>query len=134
MKTKQILLVFILLSCKLLTAQSWQWAKSGGNNNKPAFIRLKEPKQKAEDNKENTTDKNQLVIYPNPAKTQVTIKAKEVKQIQVTDMQGRSVINKNYDGTASSIQLQTGTLKAGMYIIIVTDAKNQKQTAKLVIQ
>jgi hypothetical protein len=78
-------------------------------------------------------------IYPNPASTStmVTINLKKESQVElkVIDMTGKEVAARNYGSMsgASTIQMNTSSLEAGMYLVELS-INNEKTTKRLVIR
>lgn len=70
-------------------------------------------------------------IYPNPANTEfinITTAKNSLKNVQVFDMLGKQVINKNVTS-----KLNISTLQAGIYIVKVTEDK-QSATKRLIVK
>jgi len=103
-------------------------AARGGN--KPAFIRLKEPKKKIEVQEK---EKTKLVLYPNPTNGIVNISFPDIKQVSVIDITGRTVLGKQTGGV-NNMQLNVGSIGKGIFLVRVTDTKGNAHTSKLVIQ
>ncbi|WP_306350192.1 T9SS-dependent choice-of-anchor J family protein [Flavobacterium sp. '19STA2R22 D10 B1'] len=65
---------------------------------------------------------NKFAVYPNPAKDVLnltnTINA-EVKNISITDLNGRIVKQNNYNGVANQIQINVADLAKGAYILTI---------------
>lgn len=76
-------------------------------------------------------DKNEIKLYPNPAKDFVELKSKEnIKNIQLFDEQGRLIINRNYNQNLIKIDLSSQT--SGIYLLkIKTDTS---ESAKKIIK
>ncbi|PLX12735.1 MAG: hypothetical protein C0598_05505, partial [Marinilabiliales bacterium] len=75
-------------------------------------------------------EKTDLIVYPNPAKNQVTIKLDGVPNglvdLQLMDSKGKLVIYENHYLTSNSLKstLNLSTLNNGLYIIVIR-SKNQ---------
>jgi len=78
---------------------------------------------------------NSLKVYPNPATSQVIIELPEFSgftTIQVTDLAGRSIINKTVSNVEKEI-LNISELRKGMYMIVARQGNttyNQKLTVR----
>lgn len=76
-----------------------------------------------------------LNVYPNPAKTEVVIELPEFSgftTIQVTDLAGRTIINKSVS-TVEKETLNISELRKGMYVIVARQGNatyNQKLTVR----
>ncbi|MEI2708925.1 MAG: T9SS type A sorting domain-containing protein [Chitinophagaceae bacterium] len=99
-------------------------------SNKPQFIRLKQPKQIPIVQQ---TEKKKLLIYPNPAVNNITIKFPNIKQILVYDIHGRIVKNIATSKT-SNTQINISGLHKGIYMIKVISTDNIVETQKLIVQ
>jgi hypothetical protein len=72
-------------------------------------------------------------IYPNPARDETTLirEGKDNAILMICDYQGHTVKTENFEGQIK--KLNTGFLKPGMYIIMIS-GDNQTESARLVIQ
>ncbi len=60
-----------------------------------------------------------LSVYPNPARTSVTVLFKAIKEIRIMDLFGRTVAQTVYNGIDNVVNLSTGRLVSGLYLIKV---------------
>lgn len=80
-----------------------------------------------------------FTIYPNPATTSamvtVNLKKESKVELRVIDMSGKEVAARNYGSMsgASTIQMNTSSLEAGMYLVELS-INNEKTTKRLVIR
>ncbi|OFX33626.1 MAG: hypothetical protein A2X08_06735 [Bacteroidetes bacterium GWA2_32_17] len=75
---------------------------------------------------------NSMKVFPNPTSDFVTISAKEnITLIQIFDIQGRIVIEYNFNGT-SEIKLNVCDLPKGLYNIIAISTKGNTFSTKLI--
>ena len=84
------------------------------------FIRLNQPIAK-------------LMVYPNPAKTQINIEFNKIKSVEITDMLGRVISQNQYSGI-NKVQLNTSELQKGLYLIKVTNIDKVAKIEKLLIE
>lgn len=78
---------------------------------------------------ENSVKNTEMSIYPNPAKDFVNIQSEnKVKSVEIFTMEGRLVL------TAKAAKINTSGLKSGVYLMKITDAKNNVTTKKLIIK
>jgi len=82
--------------------------------------------------------KNELKVYPNPAKNLVTLNFPEISftqevRIELTALDGRVLISKNTNPEIQSISLNISSLRNGVYLIKLIGNNSQHQ-AKLIIQ
>jgi Subtilisin-like serine proteases len=71
----------------------------------------------------------QVAIYPNPAGNTLYLEAKEdIRQAQVTNMVGSTILSSSPNAPVSTINLQQ--LPSGMYIINITLGNNTRQSIK----
>ena len=103
-------------------------AARGGS--RPSFVRVKQPAKKpvAQD-----IETRNLLLYPNPATNIVNIGFAGMKQVQVFDISGRIVLNKQLGGVGN-IQLNVSTFGKGVFLVKVTVKDGTSETRKLVIQ
>ncbi|EAQ41795.1 chondroitinase-B domain-containing protein [Polaribacter sp. MED152] len=65
---------------------------------------------------------NSISMYPNPAKTLVTIKAKvDIKTIQVFSLDGKEILSKNVNDSKNEIILNTSKISNGIYLVRFTN-------------
>ena len=64
---------------------------------------------------------NNFSIYPNPTSDILNLKSNSlnIQNVQITDLNGRSLISVNYDSTTTT-QLEVSSLSNGIYILNVT--------------
>jgi len=64
---------------------------------------------------------NKLTIYPNPAKDFITVQTNNLNtgkvNIQITDVTGKSVYNKQYESNNGLINISTQSLTTGTYLV-----------------
>ncbi|MFZ4542924.1 MAG: reprolysin-like metallopeptidase [Saprospiraceae bacterium] len=67
-----------------------------------------------------------IFVYPNPAGELINIQMNDpsiqLSKVQLFDINGREVVNKNWPGTEYNTQIETGQLPAGMYLIKISKA------------
>jgi hypothetical protein len=78
-------------------------------------------------------DKEQLIIYPNPAKDMININYPKIIQVSITDMAGRLILSKQLGGVGNT-QLNISGIEKGIFFVRVTDSKGITQTEKLMVQ
>lgn len=100
------------------------------NSSKPRFIRLKEPKNKTQLQEE---QKNKLVLYPNPARSFITIKYPDIKQVIIYDIHGRALKYFTYTKT-NMAQLNISGLNKGVYLVKIININNAVETQKIMVQ
>lgn len=87
---------------------------------------------------ENISSTFSAQIYPNPAKTEATIKVSAPGlakvNVQVFDITGRIIIFESFEPTASEHQykLNVSTLKQGIYLVKVSSGNKQQKVIKLI--
>lgn len=72
------------------------------------------------------SDQKQINIYPNPTSRQLNVQSHQgaIREITITDLSGKTLLNSNLNNSFTSIN--TNTLPAGMYLITVkTDHSNE---------
>ena len=79
------------------------------------------------------TEANDLILYPNPASTQVTIQcdSEGAKTISVIDISGRSVLSAEMNHSGYTLSLRG--LNKGTYFVRVLDHDNQKVLVKQLV-
>jgi len=81
------------------------------------------------DAKQISTVKNEISIYPNPAKDFVTISSKnEIKSIEIYDLQGKKLCGSNQS------KVDVSKLSTGVYLITIIDKNNNSTSKKLIIK
>ncbi|MBR6132902.1 MAG: T9SS type A sorting domain-containing protein, partial [Bacteroidales bacterium] len=71
-----------------------------------------------------------IKLYPNPAQSTLTIDGEGVSRIAVIDITGRTIAEKNVEGTRNNIDVSS--LNDGVYFLQVFDGKGNKTTHKFV--
>lgn len=82
----------------------------------------------------NTNKDAEILVYPNPTSSTVTIDLKKIQtaNVKVFDVLGKVVFYKNTHKT--SVQLETKTIfKKGVYFVTVTDINNKTYFKKLIV-
>jgi len=85
--------------------------------------------------------KAKLTCYPNPASAEVTLKfitdKTENVQVSISDITGREVLLRNYDGLAGSgtisLKMDISGLKSGIYFVTLNNGAQQERS-KLIIR
>ncbi len=72
-----------------------------------------------------------LIIYPNPASTQLNIETNGIMQITVYSASGRPVINNHYTGETNATLNLTG-LRSGLYVLRLTDKAGNVKFAEFI--
>jgi len=83
----------------------------------------------------NDTELNNFILYPNPAKNNITIKVDAttlLEKIEVFDIRGSLIINKNIEGSTQSYDLNISDLANNIYFISITDTDGNKGIKKLI--
>jgi hypothetical protein len=80
---------------------------------------------------------NNMIIYPNPAIGNVAVKfrdpLKEVSVLNIMDNTGRIIYTRKLYGSEQLIDIPLNGIKAGLYIVRLSDNKNILCTEKLII-
>lgn len=78
------------------------------------------------------TDFQTTYIFPNPAKTSVTVKSSSpIKKYSITNVLGKTILNRtNSEEHGTTIDL--GNLTKGLYFLTLEGDNNQKKTIKLI--
>jgi hypothetical protein len=79
----------------------------------------------------------EIKIYPNPAKEDVSISYTlntSNARVEIYDLSGRSIAQKVLTSSSGTIQLQTGTYQAGIYIVVVKENDTILLQQKLIIE
>ena len=71
-------------------------------------------------------------LFPNPAKTKVTVQCKEMTRIRLLDVLGQVVLDKDYGSTDEAI-LTIGHLPSGVYMVEIT-TKQGRTAHRLVVE
>ena len=82
-------------------------------------------------------NKQQLKLYPNPAKDLVIIQHNleiENATVEVYDISGRIVYKNLLASTSGELQLNTGNYQSGIYLVIVKQNNKVVQLEKLIIE
>lgn len=73
-------------------------------------------------------------LLPNPARTRVSVEASApIRSVDVTDMMGRNLMEKQYTGDAQTVVLDVAALSQGSYVVRVRTDK-EETTLKLLIE
>ncbi|MCC7534052.1 MAG: T9SS type A sorting domain-containing protein [Bacteroidia bacterium] len=78
-------------------------------------------------------DKEQLTIYPNPAKGIININYPNIREVSILDMAGRKLVAKSFNNS-NLVQLNVASLSKGIYILQAINNKGDVQTQKLIIE
>jgi len=74
------------------------------------------------------------VLYPNPANNVVFIKGDDIRQIEIYDLQGRTVktqlISSIQDGSAT---INISTLASGMYLVKIYSKTDKAEIKRLIV-
>jgi hypothetical protein len=79
-------------------------------------------------------DKALVVIYPNPAKDQITLTFSETPspfEVSITDGLGKIVFSQTYSAQ-NNVNIATAAFSKGIYFLTVSN-QDKKQTQKLII-
>lgn len=76
-----------------------------------------------------TKSKQAIAVYPNPATDIISFRITENAEITITDLQGKSLINKAISSFDNTISLNN--LSAGLYIYRIVQNGNVTQTGKI---
>ena len=71
-------------------------------------------------------------VYPNPATEVINIEAEGLQRVEVYTVEGRLVMDREYNNVNGSVAISTDELEAGVYGIRVSTA-NGKRAAKIVV-
>lgn len=82
-------------------------------------------------NEQITTEK--FLLFPNPANTEIHIKATDIAQIEVFDVRGKLMLKKRTKQSSTSESLNVSQLSPGIYFIRLTANDGTTETEKLVI-
>jgi hypothetical protein len=84
---------------------------------------------------DNAMAKNMLNIYPNPVNDilQVQIPSSEYQSLRITDLSGKTVLNKTIQNVGGYESIDVSALSRGMYIISV-NGKSSSLRTKLIVQ
>jgi PKD repeat protein len=81
---------------------------------------------------------SRLVVFPNPAKDFIYIRAPEnqisVFDISISDMTGRRVLDTSPENNGSKIKIDIRSLEPGMYIVKIHYADGSVNSNKIVIK
>lgn len=67
-------------------------------------------------------EKKGIDVYPNPANNYIIVKGDDIQNVEIFDMMGRKLISRDVEET--SLMINIGTLKSGIYVIRCVDADN----------
>ena len=82
-----------------------------------------------------TFDKDAMVIYPNPAKSQITVENSSnatLESITICDIAGKVLFTEK-DMKVTSKTISTASFTTGMYIVIAKDIEGNEYKSKLII-
>ena len=71
-------------------------------------------------------------IFPNPARQQIFIRGKGIRQIRLFDARGRLLMEKRFSGNRESVALDTGQRDAGVYILEI-EGQDIKTLEKVIL-
>lgn len=75
---------------------------------------------------------NSCKVYPNPAESTVTVSSDDaISQVVVYSMMGGIVLDKSFDGSNTSEQLEVSSLSAGHYVVRIVSG-NHSHIARLI--
>lgn len=72
-----------------------------------------------------------VVLYPNPAKDKLVVRAEEINEVMVYDLLGQCVYR--YQGMVENLEINTSSLNAGVYTINVRTANGSSSRRIVVI-
>jgi hypothetical protein len=98
-----------------------------GTNTPTKFIRLNQPKPTPVAQ----IKTEEIVVYPNPAKSTLNITCNKIKQITVVDALGKTAIQKEAS-SVNNMQLNIEKLQKGIYLIKVLNSNNKVYTTKFI--
>lgn len=93
------------------------------------MIRLKQPKAK----ESITTNANKVLLYPNPAKTNVTVTSKGIRQVEIFDIMGKKVMVKELNNV-DNLNIDISKLNKGLFLVRVNGANGKVSNSKLLIE
>ena len=77
--------------------------------------------------------KNEISIYPNPAKQSIVISSQSlVNTVEVVDLLGRGCSIPPFQRGQGGLELNLSTLPSGIYFLKIIDAKGFQQVVKFV--
>lgn len=82
----------------------------------------------------NTTEKQEISVYPNPASTVLTIAgatADNVMEVHITDVLGKTVCSETVTGTK---KLDVSEYKNGVYLVSINEKGSAVQTRRVVVK
>ena len=74
----------------------------------------------------------QAYIYPNPAHTEITIFARDITNVTISNLLGQMLISKDCNTNQISINIES--LPSGVYVVILTDIDGRKTIKKIIKQ
>ena len=104
---------------KILFASNWDNNNIMTDPNPPAWI-LEAPQTLSVEDE--TINDNDLVVFPNPTSDIINIKLKgqlQVSKIQLTDMLGRTLVNRSVNAYNEDMVLDLSSYPKGMYLLSV---------------
>lgn len=81
-----------------------------------------------------TINEDEVIVYPNPARNQVTIVCKEAKEIIITDLLGNVLLRNKLNDILVENNLQLKNFLSGLYFYKVLKADNTFYSGKLIIE
>jgi hypothetical protein len=78
------------------------------------------------------TNKEMLIVFPNPTKDVVTIKNAKGNTLRILNVEGKEVYNQKMTGNTIDVSLKTVGAK-GMYILHIQDANNETIQSKQIV-
>jgi hypothetical protein len=103
------------------------------DNNSAQFLRTTH--QNSTQGKQNNIINSDIVMYPNPASSFISLQSKngeDIKQVIITDLTGRKVSCLNYETGKLIAEIDISLLQPGNYIITIITLNNN-YIEKLVI-
>ncbi len=114
---------------------------SGGNNSRATFAALLPDEVLGlESGSEFNAVSDEIKLYPNPSRGVLFVHfakaAKEVKKIQLLDVNGRILFEKALDFSAktSDIKIITSSLSSGIYLVKIQDVEGKVQTSRFAVK
>lgn len=84
------------------------------------------------------SNNNQYVLYPNPAHSTLFVNSlnniNSSIEILITDLLGRNYFENQFSFEEKKLSIDIGYLIPGIYIVSITDSKNQYYNYKLIVQ
>jgi len=79
------------------------------------------------------TNSTSFIVFPNPASNTLNIQGTGIKQIQVINNTGQTIINQN-ENNVDLVVLNISKLPSGFYYVIITDRRGVNQKNKIIIK